>query len=190
MDILLARKKTLAQPLPSKIPPLKPQDTKPQHDPFQFESYGQLVHPYIPITSKEENLKEKMIKQPAITETKPTNNSVNNHDKKKNSVSNGKVQKDAPKRPRRFVTNWTEAMDKIIKKSLVKFGWGCWSKIAASGKLPKEYNSKIIANRAKSMGLTKDMFKNPLIPKDFQTKPKPKRKDNDKQPSTPMMKDT
>ena len=190
MDVLLARKKTLAQQLPSKIPSPKPQNTRPQHDPFQFETYGQLVHPYMPTISKQENLKDTMIKQPTMTETKPTNSSVTNHEKKKNTVSNGKIQKEAPKRPRRFVTNWTEAMDKTIKKFLVKFGWGCWSKIATSGKLPKEYNSKIIANRAKSMGLTKDMFKNPLIPKDFQTKPKPKRKDNDKQPSTPTMKDT
>ncbi|CAN8076508.1 unnamed protein product [Agarophyton chilense] len=62
------------------------------------------------------------------------------------------------KRQKRFVSNWTPDMDKIVRKSLSKFGWGCWARIAASGKLPKEYTAKMIANRAKSIGLTKNMF--------------------------------
>ncbi|KAI0566007.1 Homeobox-like protein [Gracilaria domingensis] len=63
------------------------------------------------------------------------------------------------KRQKRFVSNWTPEMDKILRKSLSKFGWGCWARIAASGKLPKEYTAKMIANRAKSIGLNKNMFR-------------------------------
>lgn len=61
-------------------------------------------------------------------------------------------------KPKRVVTKWTPEMDRVIRKSLAKFGWACWSLIAASGKLPLQYTRKMISSRARTIGLTREMF--------------------------------
>lgn len=71
-------------------------------------------------------------------------------------------QKRPVKKTKRFVTKWTAEMDKVLRRALAKHGWGCWTLIAQSGKLPPEYSRKMISNRAKSIGLTREMYDVPV----------------------------
>ena len=77
-----------------------------------------------------------------------------------------------PGRRPRFTPNWTDQMDRTIRKMLSKHGWGCWKKIAQSGKLPPEYHRKLISNRAKALRLTPHMFGPQVVSTNATTTPK------------------
>lgn len=66
------------------------------------------------------------------------------------------------KRGKRFVPKWSDETDRVLRKALIKHGWGCWKRIAESGKLAPQTTPKMIANRAKALGLTRSMFLTPL----------------------------
>ncbi|PXF47810.1 hypothetical protein BWQ96_02492 [Gracilariopsis chorda] len=139
LAVLAARSQALRAPLPFSEPVSEHAPPPPALDPFSVESLSFFVH--APSATAPSSQGSSSLKRPAPNP----------------SPSNDKSAKTA-KRQKRFVSNWTPDMDKIVRKSLAKFGWGCWARIAASGKLPKEYTAKMIANRAKSIGLNKHMF--------------------------------
>lgn len=158
LQALLARRRALAAPLPSVInPPPKLHRVTPRDDPFAVESHGLYTtlprrvaanaYPKVPISTE---------KSPSSNLSKAASSSVK-------SIVPAKISKPPSSRQRRFVTNWTPDMDKVIRKALAKTGWGSWTRIVASGKLPKEYTAKMISNRAKSIGLTKQMFGPALV---------------------------
>lgn len=66
------------------------------------------------------------------------------------------------KRGKRFIPKWSDETDRVLRKALIKHGWGCWKRIAESGKLAPQTTPKMIANRAKALGLTRSMFLTPL----------------------------
>lgn len=66
------------------------------------------------------------------------------------------------KRGKRFVPKWSDETDRVLRKALTKHGWGCWKRIAESGKLVPQITPKMISNRAKALGLTRSMFLTPL----------------------------
>lgn len=62
------------------------------------------------------------------------------------------------KRGKRFQAKWTADTDRVLMGALTEHGWGCWKRIAESGKLAPQITPKMIANRAKALGLTPLMF--------------------------------
>lgn len=115
----------------------------PCDDPFSVEAYGQFLP------------------SPQVVQIASTTNDIEK--KSKDIASNvravaSSASKVTKRRGRRFVSNWTPEKDEVIRQSLIKYGWGAWTRIANSGKLPKEYTPKMISNRANSIGLTKETF--------------------------------
>lgn len=153
LEVLQARCKVLSMPGPSIRAAVDEKEREPNaDDPFAFESHGFFLLARAASGASDES--EDGGDKREVLQSERRNP---RHSQQRNANS-GKVTKGTGKRARRFVTNWTPEMDKVVRKALAKYGWGCWSRIAQSGKLPKEYNAKLIANRAKSIGLTKEMF--------------------------------
>lgn len=151
LEVLQARRRVLSMPGPSVTTTAERQEREQNaDDPFAFESRGF----FLPSKSATGASKDSDDDRDAREALQSKRRKIAQQQKAKS----GKVTKGTGKRARRFVTNWTPEMDKVVRKALSKHGWGCWSRIAQSGKLPKEYNAKLIANRAKSIGLTKEMF--------------------------------
>lgn len=119
------------------------------HDPFACESYGF----FLPRSAVDADQNAERVLAAPDSQSAPDENHP--------AVAQGRVEKPAKRTAKRTVANWTPEMDKVVKKGLEKHGWGAWSRIAASGKLPKEYTPKMISNRATSIGLTKDKFDAP-----------------------------
>lgn len=157
LEVLQARCKVLSMPGPAIRETVEEKHRESNaDDPFAFESRGffllERTASGAPEGSEDSGDKR---------ETLQSERRNLKHSQQRNANS-GKLTKGTGKRARRFVTNWTPEMDKVVRKALAKHGWGCWSRIAQSRKLPKEYNAKLIANRAKSIGLTKEMFGPPV----------------------------
>lgn len=152
LKVLEARRRVLSHPIPSVAEPVSGQTQQVVHDPFAFESHGFFVSARDGSGLNKDSDDERDAREALRTERRKI---VQQQKARSSKLSKANAK---PKRARRFVTNWTPEMDKVVRKALSKHGWGCWSKIAQSGKLPKEYNSKLIANRARSIGLTKEMF--------------------------------
>lgn len=153
LRILEARRKVLASPLP----PRKHSPSTTIHK-TSFHTIHPIHHQtnafFIP-------------PPPKSSPDKPNLNLVKSHTATNLSATKphppvtGAVTK--PGRRPRLIAHWTEPMDRIIRKMLSKYGWGCWTRIASSGKLPPEYHRKMIANRAKALGLTPQMFGPQLV---------------------------
>lgn len=142
LEILRARRRVLHQTTPQVQTSWLHHTEETSEDPFACESYGFfLPFPDVVEAGGAANSSQPKAKDVSVTSRADTN-------------SASKVTK--PRR--RFVSNWTPEMDLVIRKALTKYGWGAWTRIAQSGKLPKEYTPKMISNRANSIGLTKDMF--------------------------------
>lgn len=156
LQVLQARRNVLSVPPPTilDVQPrlLSTQNSTPQPDSFSFESHGF----YIPSNSPSDN----PLHQHQHSEKPAHSGTAASHP----STTGSKILKGYKKRAKRFVTNWTPEMDKVVRKCLAKYGWGSWTRIASSGKLPKEYNAKLIANRARAIGLTKEMFGPQVVP--------------------------
>lgn len=161
LDIVKARSVAMRAPI-NFSPHLQNETYGPSLDPF----WSETTSFFLPTTTPTALSSAKPIHQTLLPKT---HSSVLNSAAPSSPSSNPKIHK-PNKRQKRFVTNWTPQMDKIVRKSLAKFGWGCWSRIASCGKLPKQYTAKMIANRAKSIGLTKDMF-GPSVASTRTTKP-------------------
>jgi hypothetical protein len=58
-----------------------------------------------------------------------------------------------PTRASKRKAYWDDAQDRILRRCLRKWGWGCWKRIERSGRLPTEYTAKMIANRARALNL-------------------------------------
>eukprot|EP00177_Eucheuma_denticulatum_P001916 GFKZ01003425.1.p1 GENE.GFKZ01003425.1~~GFKZ01003425.1.p1 ORF type:complete len:167 (-),score=22.93 GFKZ01003425.1:701-1201(-) len=155
LQVLHARRNVLAStPSTSQAPP-PPALPAPQPDPFSFESHGFFLTSLLPSDSS----------SPTPANQNPlTSNTRTARTFQSSAARRNNATKPTKKRQRRFVTNWTPEMDKIVRKSLAKYGWGSWTRIASSGKLPKEYSAKLIANRARAIGLTKQMFGPQVVP--------------------------
>jgi hypothetical protein len=65
----------------------------------------------------------------------------------------GTTQALTPTRASKRKAYWDDAQDKILRRFLRKWGWGCWKRIERSGRLPSEYTAKMIANRARALSL-------------------------------------
>lgn len=154
LQVLHARRKILAS-TPSTTPAAPSAPTAPQPDPFSFESHGFFLPSVLPSDSASPNSTNRNPLSPHPHTARTFQSSA----ARRNNAS-----KATKKRQRRFVTNWTPEMDKVVRKALAKYGWGSWTRIASSGKLPKEYNAKLIANRARAIGLTKQMFGPQVVP--------------------------
>lgn len=133
---------------------------QPQPDPFSHESYAFYVPPF---TTQQTLDTPSPI--PATTHTATTTPVT-----AATSTSHQIIQKRSPiqKRQKRFNPKWTSDMDNLIRKLLVKHGWGCWTLITQATKFPPEYNPKMISNRVKAIGLTRENY---LLPTPTTTTP-------------------
>lgn len=145
VQILRARRQALSKPLPTQVE--TPKKHQPQPDPFAHESHSFFISPLPLPTPPSPPSSPGSADAPADVPAGPTD------------------RPSSPVRPpatvprgRRAVANWTPEMDRAVRRALAKHGWGCWSKIASSGKLPEQYTRKMISNRAKALGLTREMF--------------------------------
>lgn len=159
LQVLRARRTVLSKPPPTISDAqrllLAKRGSTPQSDSFSFESHGF----YVPLNSAFDYTQNRSRRHENSEE--PAGNGIAaSHP----SAIGSKIAKNSRKRAKRFVTNWTPEMDKVVRKGLTKYGWGSWTRIALSGKLPKEYNAKLIANRARAIGLTKEMFGPQVVP--------------------------
>jgi len=158
LQALLARRRVLSTALPQRSTARssttcasEPFDNA--DDPFALESNGFFTALHsAPSRAEDDNTVDTDAHQ------RPATSAVNKLNPNPVVVKDGRVLKGTGRKGRRFVANWTPEMDKALRKLLRKFGWGSWSRIAAAGKFPKEYTAKMISNRAKSIGLTRDMF--------------------------------
>ena len=153
LAVLRARKVVLKKPLPAEE---EPPSAWVSNDPFSFESRGF----YAPALSGREDSPSRNAESSGLQLSK-----IIKKKKKVGKASGSAVQLRKDKGGRvekptrtRFVPNWTPEMDKILRKSMRKWGWGSWTRIERSGKLPKEYTSKIIARRVKALGFSREQF--------------------------------
>ncbi len=144
LDILRARRSVLSKALPPRTSP--PSTPWCQDDPFAFESRGF----YLPTDGHGKSL--------------PMATSKSNKKKRKGKlnaslVDNGGIRKSEKNETRkRSSPIWTAYMDRFVRKSLRKWGWGSWTRMERTNKLPPEYTAKVIARRVKALGYTRENF--------------------------------
>lgn len=153
LRILQARRAALANPLPSVSPARQPsnhlESSASPGDASHLENHAFYLHN---LTSHSHHPDT-----PHVTKKHTTTLPDSRPTKPNKSAATARVGKTTSKR-QRFIANWTPQMDKVIRKALAKHGWGCWTKIALSGKLPQEYTPKMISNRARAIGLSRQSF--------------------------------
>lgn len=156
LAVLRARREVLQKPLPPRI--VEEQVSWVSDDPFSYESRGfyampGLVRPEDGASTSDDKLSVQLVR--SGKKKKRPSQLMSPGGKEKS----GRVEKPERKTTKaRFVPNWTPEMDKVLRKSLRKWGWGSWTRIERSGKLPKEYTRKIIARRVKILGFSREQF--------------------------------
>jgi hypothetical protein len=163
--------------------PLHAVSAAPSHDPFEFETRGVFVAPFavsssVPTHAARLASSSNVPPRKKNSESWKSDNAANGRAKGKGKgkgkgsnrlhrkdipgIASGRVERNERKkdgvahertRRPRATANWNEDQDRVLRKCLRKWGWGCWKRISLSGRLPKHYTPRMISNHANILQL-------------------------------------
>lgn len=153
-SILEARQRLVsALPKIEELP--RTQDLPPSDDPYDFERSGFYNGPIF-IAGGSESHKSDLRSSKRLRKLKKRSSSASRDgardattgDRSKKRLRVVEQPADAPLRRK---ANWNDDQDRVLRRCIRKWGWGCWKRIERSGKLPAEYTAKMISNRARTL---------------------------------------
>lgn len=162
--VLAARREALNKRIPIAIPhayPLTPTD-----DPFGFECYGTYfgaheadeIEAILPEGTSNANIRTVKAKAAKSAAFGADTTAKRSSSFEQSGPSVGRIRKvkntsqDEKRLPKRKA-KWDEKQDRMLRRCIRKWGWGCWKRIERSGRLPSSYTSQMISNRARTLNL-------------------------------------